>query len=73
MDYDFDETLQLEFSPDVDQISIPFSIREDLIVERNEMFSLIISVPANPGSNYSVLSNADTAVITIQDDDGEGE
>lgn len=73
MDYNFDDTFQLIFEPEDNQLSIPFSTLEDLIVERSEVFSFVLSVPENPVSDYSVLPGAATVVINIDDNDGEKE
>ena len=60
------ETQVLTFSPDVDQLSVDFTILEDIIVEMQESFMFTLSLPMDPPPGYIA---GPFATVAILDDD----
>ena len=67
-DFDIEsDLLMLTFQPDVANMYIPFSVKEDTIAEIREKFILLLSVPI--GGGWRVGSIQGTSVF-IEDNDG---
>lgn len=68
VDADVPSGFQLLFTPTDTQMSVDFELFEDNLVEPNEFFTFVLSLPADPPPGYS---QSGTATVNILDDDCE--
>lgn len=71
LDYIDSGAQEVVFTPAVDSIEIPVRIIDDELLEGNEIFQVLLSIPSNPPSGLNPSQTASTATITILDDEGE--
>lgn len=71
-DGDFDgNNMIVIFNPEDDSIQIPVTINDDTIVEADETFQIILSIPDDPPSGLGLSTTSSSTVITIFDDESE--
>ena len=68
MDYRRIEQLAVTFQPGQMRLTLPFTLIDDTITEPKEAFALLVSRKLN---NPNLLLGIDSAIITIEETDGE--
>ena len=62
--------MQMTLTPADDSVEFPVTIIDDTLVEANESFQIVLSIPDNPPSGLSASLTTSTTTITIIDDEG---
>ena len=70
LDYDESSITQVTLTPADDSVEFPLAIIDDTLVEANELFQIVLSIPDNPPFGLSASLTASTTTITIIDDEG---
>lgn len=63
-------TIAVEFPAGINRVTVLVSIKDDDIVELDETFTALLVIPTTASTVGVVIMTPDSAMVTIQNDDG---